>query len=423
MSRYTGGGGYLPLTWWLGGSSLDLWFTGSKFYDASLGSPESAVPTTYFSCSRASTGYARTAAGTLTSFATNTLRYTDNGLLVEGSKTNVALQSQTLDNATWTKNALSVTADATTAPDGTTTADLLIPDTTTTNGHNDDQLVGGNADGVYTVSAYVKAAGYNFVLFDASDNTTGDLSCAINLTTGATTIDILGVGSWTGRSATSEQLANGWWRVTMTGTKSTGGFLNIEIRIYPTPNNTFTAFAGDGTSGAYVWGVQLEASSAVSSYIPTTTASVTRAADNITITGVANTLINAAAASAIVRVGTSPGSSFAANIIDSNGTNCLGFDSTNHGLASITATLATSNTANRSMTVDDKVGLAWSGAGRSLVLNGGTVATDAIAQTPSATQNLGSASGTSNFINAYIERFTLWSSKQSDASMQGFTGP
>jgi hypothetical protein len=83
------------------------------------------------------------------------------------------------------------------------------------------------------------------------------------------------------------------------------------------------------------------------------------------------------------------------------------------------ASLATTNTANRISR--DKLGIAWSAAGRSLVLNGGTVATDATAQTPSATENLGSAGATSNFIYAYVERLSIWNSKLADTTLQGFT--
>ncbi len=81
-------------------------------------------------------------------------------------------------------------------------------------------------------------------------------------------------------------------------------------------------------------------------------------------------------------------------------------------------TLATGNTANR--TTQDKLGLAWNASGRSLVLNGGTVVTDASAQTPSATQHIGS-SGTANFAYAYVERLSAWTTKLADATLQGFT--
>jgi hypothetical protein len=46
------------------------------------------------------------------------------------------------------------------------------------------------------------------------------------------------------------------------------------------------SYSGDGASGLYLWGAQLEATAFASSYIPTTTASATRAADSLSVTGV-----------------------------------------------------------------------------------------------------------------------------------------
>jgi hypothetical protein len=56
------------------------------------------------------------------------------------------------------------------------------------------------------------------------------------------------------------------------------------------PTATFADFAGDGTSGIYVFGAQYETGSIATSYIPTTTVSGTRNADVVSVTGVSSLL-------------------------------------------------------------------------------------------------------------------------------------
>jgi hypothetical protein len=55
------------------------------------------------------------------------------------------------------------------------------------------------------------------------------------------------------------------------------------VRDYISNAAGFGAFSGDGTSGIYIWGAQLEAGSTPSSYIPTSGATVTRPADTLTV--------------------------------------------------------------------------------------------------------------------------------------------
>jgi Concanavalin A-like lectin/glucanases superfamily len=382
--------------------------------------PAPTGPYFALSCSRASTGYAKTSAGTLTSFAANTLRRTDLGSLVEDARTNVFPNSQAM--STWF-NSFGLTSNAdnqAVAPDGTTTANKILEDSTSAP-HATHHWGAGNTN-EWVISVYVKAGTRTFAAFSFA--ATDVMTIVINLLTGAIT-DTNGSGC----TSSVESLADGWWRISMTGTGQSG-----DIRLYlgmatsATPSyaalgfTNMPTYTGAGTGYIYAWGAQCEEATFPSSYIPTTSASATRAADAVTIGGAAQTTIAAATGSIVAQTGTAAGTSFAANIVDSNGTNVLGFDATNHALASLVATLATSNTANRS-TTDDKLGLAWSGAGRSLILNGATVVTDASAQTPSSTQRLGSANGTSNFIYAYVKRLTLWSSKLADATLQSRTAP
>lgn len=399
----------MPENWWLANSAIDMDFINNRYRSSS----GTVTAIDLISCSRASIGYAKTSAGTLTSFGTNTLRITDLGLLIEDARTNLTIFSQDFSTS-WNSDgqAGTLTTDAIAAPDGTTTADQLA-DTNSGAMQYWSQNVGTSVAGKLTISIYAKA-GTSSILWLVVNSPSLDTSAYFDLVN----------GTFVARSSTAapdgmkiEAMANGWWRCSVT---QTAGSVTCTLRVAPAARADMTG--GDPinapTGNLYVWGAQLEQAAFSSSYIPTSGASATRAAENITTSGSLQTVINAATASLVAQVDNGLVASVATNIVDSNGTNLLGFDASNHALASMIGTLATGNTANR--TTQDKLGLAWDPSGRSLVLNGGTVATDASAQTPSATQHIGS-SGTANFAYAYVERLSAWTTKLADATLQGFT--
>ena len=180
---------------------------------------------------------------------------------------NKVTYSEQFDNAAWIKSGVTVTANATTAPDSTTTADKIIPSTTP----GVDHIIYQSptiAGGVYTLSVYAKAAGYNFIALRGDDTTVAHIQ-TFDLANGV--VNRL-EGQYTNAitSATMTPAGNGWYRCSITFT-ATGGMQNAVY--YPLPVQNNNLYAGDGTSGVFVWGAQLNTGTAAETY-QVTTASV-----------------------------------------------------------------------------------------------------------------------------------------------------
>jgi len=208
------------------------------------------------------------------------------GVLIENAATNLVFQSQDFDNASWSKTRTTVTANATTAPDSTATAEKLIEDTSVTTSHFISQNQTLTANLFYTMSVYAKASERSRIVLRVGNSanwTTGTPSVGFNLSTGT----LFSVSGDSTSSGTIQPIGNGWYRCSITaqfGTTTASGGLVINL-----DNSTSINYTGDGTSGVYIWGAQIETGSLASSYIKTTTAAVTRAADVITGSGLVYT--------------------------------------------------------------------------------------------------------------------------------------
>jgi hypothetical protein len=192
-------------------------------------------------------------------------------LLVEPQRTNIFTYSSSFDNSAWPKYEASITANNTTAPDGTTTADKVIP-STANDAHGIERPVTGAAQ---SFSVYAKAGEYSRIalLF-----TVHNAQAKFNLING-TVISTSGTVT-----ASIEDAGNGWYRCIISTTLTT----HNEARIYVLDNSSNFNYIGNGTNGLFIWGAQLEAGSYATSYIPTTSASVTRNADVISKTGISS---------------------------------------------------------------------------------------------------------------------------------------
>lgn len=275
---YTGSKDDMINRWWgnFPGSTVNMDFT--------LGTLDSRITFT-----RASSANYFNSSGVLTSATTNTPRFdydpvtlAPKGLLLEEARTNLLLRSDDFANASWSKTRSSITSNTVVAPDGTTTADKLVEDTTATSTHLVAQSVTLSINQTYTLSVFAKAGERGRIVLQTGSvaNWVAEVQVGFDLTTG--TLFTTGFGTSAG---TITPVGNGWYRCSIVGTmKSTGtsGSLNIIL----CPNGTATySYTGDGTSGAYIWGAQIELGSFITSYIPTVASQQTRAVENAIISG------------------------------------------------------------------------------------------------------------------------------------------
>ena len=205
-----------------------------------------------------------------------TPRITDAGYWAEEARTNLLLRSQEFDNAAWTKTGATISADAITAPDGTTTADKLSEDTSL-GAHRflASQSKAASAT-TYTFSAYFKAAERSQMRLAFDDGGSNGASAIFDASNGTISTAAAISGDFTSPSATISSLGGGWYRATLTATSNTGTTIRYVIGAALSGSFSYQGVSG---SGIYIWQADLQAGSFATSPVPTTSVAVTRAAD------------------------------------------------------------------------------------------------------------------------------------------------
>jgi len=197
---------------------------------------------------------------------------------------NLILQSQDL-STTWSNTGTTELVNVTTAPDGTNTADKLVEDTSSGQHYIASNSVSWSSSTTYTFSVFAKAETRNFL--DLAFGTSsfwvnGQRRAVFNLSNGT-------VSATAGPSVTTSitPFSNGWYRCSITCTTVSTAVAGTTCQLLiSNDGSSAVSYTGDGTSGIYIWGAQVEVGSVATDYTPTTTTAINRVLASTTNTNI-----------------------------------------------------------------------------------------------------------------------------------------
>jgi len=218
-------------------------------------------------------------------------------LLLEPQRTNLITNSEYLGEEL-TGNRMAINDVVDTSPEGVVNASKLVPDTTPNQTHQSDtndygSFVSGDK---ITISIFAKADGFDGIILRFKDDSGA-------FTTNRMAIFDLNRGRWENLSMDGttgvmtgevgmEDYGNGWYRCFATATADASGDVDIRIPVVDvTAQDTYDeTFTGDSTSGVLIYGLQLEAGSYPTSYIPTYGTAATRGEESFEKTGLSSVI-------------------------------------------------------------------------------------------------------------------------------------
>ena len=205
--------------------------------------------------------------------------YTGGGcphILAEPQRTNLVTYSEDFSHSSWLRQNLTVELNSAVSPSGDSNASKLVEASSNTT-HRILTGAGLTISGDVSISVFAKKGERNWIKL-LNNNLVGAFFDLENGVIGS-------VGG--GIDAKIENYGNGWYRCSFTAT----AVANERIGIYTSIDGINLTYQGDGTSGVYVYGGQLEVGSYPTSYIPTSGSTVTRNQDIFTRDGIGS-LIN-----------------------------------------------------------------------------------------------------------------------------------
>ena len=363
------------------------------------------------------------------------------GILIEEARTNQLTRSQEFDHADWTKEQASVTANSTAAPDGTTTGDTFKEDSST-NVHRvyeSAKSISGNT----TLSVFAKASGVGSTRYLTLTliNTLDVYISAIFDLAGSGSVTKTGVGSTGGvyTSSSIAQEANGWYRCTLTGDILSTATAFPVIGLSNSSTGTFTSvgqvsYAGDNTSGLFIWNAMHEIGSFATSPIHTVGSTVTRAVDAIAL-ATSSFPVSASVGTLISRydlVGVTTNNAVITSLRGNSGNDLV----VHQILTGTTLRFVLLDNGGTTTVVHNKgapttgsvqaLGSAWASTDFATALNGAapTTSSDAGAMpTFDLDMGIGWTNGGTDQICGHIRQITYLARRATNGELQTFTGP
>lgn len=372
------------------------------------------------------------------------------GLLIEEQRTNLLLWSEDFGNAAWTKQtSVTVTADSTTAPDGTTSADTINDGDATASGSAYEDVTVTTSSNPYTYSVYLKKGSTNVVALSvaifggtsvggavAIDLNNGNYTAAASIAVAPTSVAVTNIG-------------DGWYRVAMTlSNNNSVGNTTIRCRVHPayasalnTPVNVLTTTTSQDvalTGNCIVWGAQLEVGSFATSYIKTEASQVTRATDIAVMTGTNfSSWFNASQGTLFtsgLSLVTNAATRALATIDDTTLTNRIELDLISGSLGGVGRATVTSSGSTQFDTGNASAptfvagtvysaAVAYSTDNFAYSLNGGVATTDSLGTVPTGLSVfvIGARSSLPTFLNGHIRRIVYWPVRIPNSQLQFIT--
>jgi hypothetical protein len=168
-----------------------------------------------------------------------------------------------IPDSNWTVDQYSINENSITAPDGTTTASKIVLDNGITGAYNIEKLVNVSINNFYTFSIYAKAGEFSVFNFDTQDQHFNQVNVVVDLSSGSileSGVDVI--------DSSITSVGDEWYRIVMVGKCILSASSKFIIRNFED--------TGDGSSGFYLWGAQLEQRDVVTAYTPTNGTPVTK---------------------------------------------------------------------------------------------------------------------------------------------------